>query len=73
MKTHDLGDSTLSVTPLGLGLAALGRPGYINIGHETDLGADRDARALESRTHHFFGVKAREPKAKAVFGSVSQA
>jgi len=51
MKTHDLGDSTLSVTPMGLGLAALGRPGYINIGHETDLGADRDARAMESRTH----------------------
>ena len=36
---------------LGLGLAALGRPGYLNLAHGTDLGADRSVEALEVRTH----------------------
>ncbi len=36
---------------MGLGLAALGRPGYINLGHETDLGDQRDVAAMEVRTH----------------------
>ena len=35
---------------LGLGLAALGRPGYINLGHAADLGA-RDAVAMERHCH----------------------
>src|SRR5262245_11055762 len=30
MHTRPLGQTGLRVTPLGLGLAALGRPGYIN-------------------------------------------
>ena len=30
-----------AVPPLGLGLAALGRPGYINLGHAGDLPAGR--------------------------------
>jgi aryl-alcohol dehydrogenase-like predicted oxidoreductase len=36
---------------MGLGLAALGRPGYINVGHGDDLGAERDPAALEARAH----------------------
>jgi aryl-alcohol dehydrogenase-like predicted oxidoreductase len=36
---------------LGLGLAALGRPGYLNIGHGAELGSDRSAAALRIRTH----------------------
>jgi aryl-alcohol dehydrogenase-like predicted oxidoreductase len=36
---------------LGLGLAALGRPGYLNIGHGADLGDDRSVAALRARTH----------------------
>ena len=36
---------------LGLGLAALGRPGYLNLGHGADLGADRSVEALRARTH----------------------
>jgi aryl-alcohol dehydrogenase-like predicted oxidoreductase len=32
---------------LGLGLAALGRPAYLNVGHGLDLGADRSVEALE--------------------------
>ncbi|MFP2934109.1 aldo/keto reductase, partial [Pyxidicoccus sp. 3LG] len=37
--------------PLGLGLAALGRPGYITLGHGADLGEDRSTSALEGRAH----------------------
>ena len=32
--------------PLGLGLAALGRPGYINLGHDVDLGAGKSVEAM---------------------------
>jgi aryl-alcohol dehydrogenase-like predicted oxidoreductase len=39
------------VAQLGLGLAALGRPGYLNLGHGEDLGADRSPAALERRAH----------------------
>lgn len=35
---------------LGLGLAALGRPGYLNVGHGADLGADRSVEALRARS-----------------------
>ena len=46
-----LGDTGLRVTAIGLGLAALGRPGYLNLGHGEDLGADRSVEALERRAH----------------------
>jgi aryl-alcohol dehydrogenase-like predicted oxidoreductase len=48
---------------IGLGLAALGRPGYLNVGHGDDLGDDRSVPALERRTHdvldaaHVAGVR----------------
>jgi aryl-alcohol dehydrogenase-like predicted oxidoreductase len=51
MRTHPLGSTGLTVTPIGLGLAAAGRPGYINLGREEDLGPDRSVPALERRTH----------------------
>lgn len=37
MKLHRLGSTPHQVSPIGLGLAALGRPGYINLGHANDL------------------------------------
>jgi aryl-alcohol dehydrogenase-like predicted oxidoreductase len=46
-----LGQTGLMVTPLGLGLAALGRPGYINLGHADDFGADRGIDAATARAH----------------------
>jgi aryl-alcohol dehydrogenase-like predicted oxidoreductase len=46
-----LGAGGLRVSPIGLGLAALGRPGYLNLGHERDLGEDRSVAALRARTH----------------------
>src|SRR4051812_15205559 len=36
---------------IGLGLAALGRPGYLNLGHGADLGADRSVGALRHNAH----------------------
>ena len=36
---------------LGLGFAALGRPGYLNVGHAEDLGEDRSVAALRARAH----------------------
>jgi aryl-alcohol dehydrogenase-like predicted oxidoreductase len=36
---------------IGLGLAALGRPGYLNLGHGADLGVDRSVDALRRRAH----------------------
>ena len=44
-----LGATGLRVSPIGLGLAALGRPGYINLGHGDDMGHDRSVAALEAR------------------------
>lgn len=38
-------------TQLGLGLAALGRPGYITVGHGADLPADHEVSAMEAHAH----------------------
>lgn len=51
MNTKQLGKTTLTVTPIGLGLAALGRPGYINLGHAQDLDENYDVGAMEAHTH----------------------
>ena len=48
-----LGASGLRVTRIGLGLAALGRPAYINLGHAFDVEGETDVSALE---HHAHGV-----------------
>jgi aryl-alcohol dehydrogenase-like predicted oxidoreductase len=45
-----LGATGLPVSPIGLGLAALGRPGYINLGHAADVG-DTDVGAMERHAH----------------------
>lgn len=46
-----LGSTGLRVSPLGLGLAALGRPGYINLGHGRDLRGETDVGAMERNAH----------------------
>lgn len=46
-----LGATGLTVTPIGLGLAAVGRPAYIDLGRDSDLGPDRSVQAMELRTH----------------------
>jgi len=49
IERRPLGATGLGVTPLGLGLAALGRPGYIDLGREEDLGDERSRDALRER------------------------
>jgi aryl-alcohol dehydrogenase-like predicted oxidoreductase len=51
MTPRTFGQTGLAVSRLGLGLAALGRPGYINVGHGTDLGHQYDVDAMEVRCH----------------------
>jgi len=51
MELKFLGSTNLKVSPIGLGLAALGRPGYINLGHEKDLEQDYDASSMQARAH----------------------
>jgi aryl-alcohol dehydrogenase-like predicted oxidoreductase len=46
-----LGSTHLTVSPIGLGLAALGRPGYINLGHATDLEGGHSPAAMEEHSH----------------------
>lgn len=50
MEHLPYGDTGLEVTRMGLGLAALGRPGYVNLGHAEDLGVDRSVVGLHRRT-----------------------
>ncbi|GAA3178518.1 MULTISPECIES: aldo/keto reductase [Streptomyces] len=46
-----LATATTPTCHIGLGLAAVGRPGYINLGRDEDLGEDRDVETLRARTH----------------------
>jgi len=46
-----LGRTAVPATRIGLGVAALGRPGYLNLTHDEDLGEDRSVAALRARTH----------------------
>jgi aryl-alcohol dehydrogenase-like predicted oxidoreductase len=49
-------DRAVSVNPVGLGLAALGRPAYINLGRDQDLGDDRSRGEIERRAHAVLDV-----------------
>jgi aryl-alcohol dehydrogenase-like predicted oxidoreductase len=51
VRLRPLGSTGLRVSPVGLGLAALGRPAYIDLGRDADLGDDRGVEALERRCH----------------------
>ena len=51
LEPRSLGRTGLSVTPMGLGLAALGRPAYVNLGHHDDVGERRTPAALERHAH----------------------
>lgn len=51
MEGRPLGKTALVVSRLGLGLAALGRPGYINLGHADDLERNYDRAAMEAHCH----------------------
>jgi aryl-alcohol dehydrogenase-like predicted oxidoreductase len=51
MPFSRLAHATTPTAHIGLGLAAVGRPGYINLGREDDLPAERSVEALRERTH----------------------
>jgi len=53
---RQLGKTGLVVSRLGLGMAALGRPGYINVGHRADLAGHRDVAGLSLHTHHILDL-----------------
>ncbi|MFJ9375353.1 aldo/keto reductase [Streptomyces sp. NPDC101455] len=46
-----LANATTPTSHLGLGLAAVGRPGYITLGREEALGEHRTVETLRTRTH----------------------
>ncbi len=50
IESRRLGRTGLEVSRLGLGLAAVGRPGYINLGRARDLPFARTPEALAART-----------------------
>ena len=46
----ELGRTAIATTAISLGLAALGRPGYLTLGHGQDF-EGRSVEALAARTH----------------------
>lgn len=56
MEIIQFGNTDLKVTRIGLGLAALGRPGYINLGHSTDLNQSYEVSTMEKHTHHMLDL-----------------
>jgi len=50
MEIQEFGFTGLKVSRIGLGLAALGRPGYINLGHGGDLNFDYNLNAMKAQT-----------------------
>ena len=84
MTSRPLGRAGLVSSRIGLGLAALGRPGYINVGHGDDLGHQYDVGAMEAQCHavldaawesgvHYFDTARSYGKAEAFLGSWLQA
>ena len=50
MELIRFGNTKLKVSKIGLGLAALGRPAYINLGHGVDLKSNYDMTAMQLKT-----------------------
>src|SRR5262245_9894573 len=51
LPVRTLGSTGLVVSGLGLGLAALGRPAYITLGRDEDLGDNRSIATFERHAH----------------------
>jgi aryl-alcohol dehydrogenase-like predicted oxidoreductase len=49
VEIRPLGETGLVASRIGLGLAALGRPVYIDVGRDRDLGSERTRSAMEAR------------------------
>jgi len=51
MEYIQLGSTSLKVTGIGLGFAALGRPGYISLNHKEDIGEDHSPQMMQQNAH----------------------
>jgi len=51
MQTKPFGSTGQFVSPIGIGMAALGRPGYITIGHGDALEKNYDVAAMAAHAH----------------------
>lgn len=51
LKTLKSNNKSNPAARIGLGLAALGRPGYINLGHASDLNNNYDIKEMEIQAH----------------------
>ena len=51
MWSRPFGNTGVTVSAVGLGLAALGRPGYLTVGHGEDLADRTEPGALEHQAH----------------------
>jgi aryl-alcohol dehydrogenase-like predicted oxidoreductase len=49
VEIRPLGETGLVASRIGLGLAALGRPVYLDVGRDRDLGSERTRAAMEAR------------------------
>lgn len=56
MQMRLLGADGPSVSRMGLGLAALGRPGYMTVGHAGDFASGRSVEAMIEQAHEVMGV-----------------
>jgi aryl-alcohol dehydrogenase-like predicted oxidoreductase len=48
---RDIAERLARASRIGLGLAAVGRPGYINLGRDSDLPEQRTVEAMRTRAH----------------------
>ena len=53
MQYRTLGVSGIRVSAIGLGMAAIGRPGYITLGHGADLDGRTSLVDLERHAGHY--------------------
>ncbi|MFA0961827.1 aldo/keto reductase [Roseivirga sp. BDSF3-8] len=56
METVNLGNTGLKVSQIGLGTAALGRPGYMNLGHGKDLKGKTAVQDMRQQAHQMFDL-----------------
>src|SRR5258708_15629675 len=54
MEIRRLGRNGPSLSRLGLGLAAIGRPAYMTLGHAGDFPEGRSVEAMEAHAHGIF-------------------
>ncbi len=58
IPTTPLGAGGPVVSRIGLGMAALGRPGYLVVGHGEDVGPDRTVASMQARAHEVLDAAA---------------